>query len=151
MNNRSRGWRGQDTSTRGTEAVTGLTVLAIEVLPVPAGDGAPGSLQAEDRDTDVVIKAKRSRLPSPICNNYGTSRRPVVWQSFKAGDIVLYPFFFPFPMPILLPCAYNDVCVLLQASWTFFFIVRLAGTSPLHSAPYPPGVFKSILLTKLLT
>lgn len=33
-------------SAGGTEAVTGLTVLAVEVLSVLTGDGTPGSLQA---------------------------------------------------------------------------------------------------------
>lgn len=56
MNNRA---GGLGTSTGGAEAVAGLTVLAIEVLPILTGDGTPGSLQAEDTDTDTVIKVKR--------------------------------------------------------------------------------------------
>lgn len=40
--------------------MTGLAVVAVEVLAVLAGDGALGPLQAEDRHKDAVIEATRS-------------------------------------------------------------------------------------------
>ena len=50
----------EGTSAGGAEAVAGLAVLAVEVPSVLTGNGTPGSLQAEDTDTDCCDQAKKS-------------------------------------------------------------------------------------------
>lgn len=131
---------GHDTSTGGTEAVTGLAVVAIEVLAVLAGDGALGPLQAEDRHTDAVIEAMRSWRPGSPCNAAAPPRDPWLGQASKQGKSPRTP-------SVLLPDAYpaslrlwwclKPVCV-LRAPWTVLSIVRLAGASLLCSAPWLP-------------
>lgn len=76
---------GEGTSTGGAEAVTGLTVLAVEVLSVLTGDGTPGSLQAED--IECCDQGNEVMTPNSICNKHSRPPRDLwIWQSFKARN-----------------------------------------------------------------